>query len=259
MADFVKLNREGRAAVVILNRPEAYNAFNLELMTEFVEILTGLASDPAVTGVVITGEGKAFCAGGDLLWALNSDLRPAAAFHQLAQQFHAAMLEIRRMAKPVAAAINGVAAGGGFSLALGCDFRVMDEKATLKQAYTSSGLCIDGCGTFTLPRLVGMARALEIAACDKPIPAEQALEWGLVTKVVSPGSARDQAMEMITEGMQTSVQSFGMCKNLFNDSMHTPLETQMEKERAGLELSAESPHGQEGLKAFSEKRKPNFI
>ena len=111
--------------------------------------LTGLAADDRVRGVVLTGRGNAFCAGGDLKWALNHSRGPGAAFHLLAPQFHLAVLEIRRMKKPVVAAVNGVAAGGGFSLALACDFRVMDESAVLNQAYTSAGLCIDGGGTFT--------------------------------------------------------------------------------------------------------------
>jgi 2-(1,2-epoxy-1,2-dihydrophenyl)acetyl-CoA isomerase len=118
---------------------------------------------------------------------------PAGAFHLLAARFHLAVLEIRRMAKPVVAAVNGVAAGGGFSLALACDFRVMAESAVLRQAYTSSGLSIDGGGTFTLPRLVGCARALEIVAFDAPIPAQQAAAWGLATKVVADGAAVDEA------------------------------------------------------------------
>jgi 2-(1,2-epoxy-1,2-dihydrophenyl)acetyl-CoA isomerase len=169
---------EGRVAVLMLNRPAAFNAFDLDMLTVFADSLTTLASDDAVRAVVISGEGKAFCAGGDLKWALSYSRGPAAAFHELAARFHVGIVEIRRMTKPVIAAVNGAAAGGGFSLALACDFRVMAETAVLKQAYTSSGLSMDGGGSFTLPRLVGFARALEIAAFDPVIPAAQALAWG---------------------------------------------------------------------------------
>jgi 2-(1,2-epoxy-1,2-dihydrophenyl)acetyl-CoA isomerase len=181
-----------------------------------------------------------------------------AAFHILAAQFHLAIVEIRRMKKPVVAAINGVAAGGGFSLALACDFRVMDESAVLNQAYTSAGLCIDGGGTFTLPRLVGVARALEIAAFDKPISASRAGEWGLVTTVVAEGQALAEAVVMAQDLAHRSLNSFAWTKKLITDSFNTPFEAQIEMERAALEACADHPDGREGLRAFSEKRKPRF-
>jgi 2-(1,2-epoxy-1,2-dihydrophenyl)acetyl-CoA isomerase len=162
------------------------------------------------------------------------------------------------MSKPVIAAVNGVAAGGGFSLALACDFRVMAKSAMLRQAYTSSGLCIDGGGTFTLPRLVGLAHALEIVAFDKPISSEQALSWGLVTKVVEDGRAVEEASKMAHELAKISLHSFGWCKALLTDSFNAAFETHIERERLGLSTCAAHPDGQEGLKAFSEKRKPVF-
>jgi 2-(1,2-epoxy-1,2-dihydrophenyl)acetyl-CoA isomerase len=162
------------------------------------------------------------------------------------------------MKKPVVAAVNGVAAGGGFSLALACDFRVMDESAVLNQAYTSAGLCIDGGGTFTLPRLVGYARALEIAAFDKPISASRALDWGLVTTVVANGQALAEAVTMGRDLADRSLNSFAWTKKLITDSFNTPFEAQIEMERSALEACADHPDGQEGLKAFSEKRNPRF-
>ena len=184
-------------AKITLNRPKFFNAFDLEMIQQMAETLTGLSRDPDVGGIVITGEGKAFCSGGDLKSLAELGKPFGDAFHELAAVYHQAILEIRRMAKPVVAAINGLAAGGGFSLALACDFRVMDSSAILRQSYTSNGLSIDGGGTFTLPRLVGMARALEIAALDRPISAEQALSWGLVTEVVEDGLAVEGAFELV--------------------------------------------------------------
>jgi 2-(1,2-epoxy-1,2-dihydrophenyl)acetyl-CoA isomerase len=162
------------------------------------------------------------------------------------------------MRKPVIAAVNGVAAGGGFSLALACDFRVVAQSAILRQAYTSSGLCIDGGGTFTLPRLVGLARAMEIVAFDKPISSEQALAWGLATKVVEDGRVLVEAWEMACELVEGSLHSFGWCKQLLTDSFHTAFETQIERERIGLSSCAAHPDGQEGLRGFAEKRRPIF-
>jgi len=258
MSELIEIDRHNSVVVVALNRPQAYNAFNYDLVSQLAEHLTALASDKRVRGVVITGRGKAFCAGGDLKWALDHPDGSAAAFHLLASQFHLAIVEIRRMKKPVFAAVNGVAAGGGFSLALACDFRVMDQSAVLKQAYTSSGLCIDGGGTFTLTRLVGYARALEIAAFDQAIESARALDWGLVTKVVAAGQAAGEAAAMAQDLSGRSIHSFAWTKKLITDSFHTSFETQIENERAALEVCAEHPDGQEGLAAFSQKRKPQF-
>jgi 2-(1,2-epoxy-1,2-dihydrophenyl)acetyl-CoA isomerase len=258
MSELIQVTLERQIAQVALNRPAAYNAFNLEMVSQLANHLTTLAGDDNVRAVVMTGSGKAFCAGGDLKWALGNSTRPAAAFHTLAAQFHLAILEIRRMRKPVVAAINGVAAGGGFSLALACDFRIMEKSAVLRQAYTSSGLCLDGGGTFTLPRLVGYARALEIAAFDEPISADQAFAWGLVTKVAEDGQALMEATQTAQQLTQKSLNSYAWCKKLITDSFNTSFETQIERERAALEACADHPDGLEGLRAFSEKRKPNF-
>jgi 2-(1,2-epoxy-1,2-dihydrophenyl)acetyl-CoA isomerase len=258
MSELIELVKTDAIAQIALNRPEAYNAFNYDLVSQLASRLSTLAGDDSVSGVVVTGRGKAFCAGGDLKWTLGYPARPGAAFHALASQFHLAILEIRRMKKPVVAAVNGVAAGGGFSLALACDFRVMEKSAVLRQAYTSNGLCIDGGGTFTLPRLVGYARALEIAAFDAPISADQALSWGLVTKVVEDGQALVEATAMAQLLARRALNSFAWSKKLITDAFNTSFESQLELERTALEACADHPDGREGLAAFSEKRKPKY-
>jgi 2-(1,2-epoxy-1,2-dihydrophenyl)acetyl-CoA isomerase len=258
MTEFIKVDKHGNIAEVALNRPETYNAFNLEMVAQLSDHLAALAKDHAVSGVVIVGRGKAFCAGGDLKYAIDSPDGAGAAFHRLAARFHSAVVEIRRMQKPVTAAIHGAAAGGGFSLALACDFRVIEKSARLIQAYTSNGLCIDGGGTFTLPRIVGLARAMEIAAFDQPIGAEQALQWGLVTQVAEDGKAFEEALAMVQKLARRSVHSFGLTKKLLTDAFSNSFEYQIEMERMGLCDCAEHADGQEGLKAFVEKRKPRF-
>jgi 2-(1,2-epoxy-1,2-dihydrophenyl)acetyl-CoA isomerase len=258
MTKSIMEKRDGEIAEVLLSRPETFNAFDLEMVELFAKYLIRLAVDPSVSGLVISGEGKAFCAGGDLKWVLSFAGGPAAGFHELAARYHQAVLEIRRMRKPVIAAINGIAAGGGFTLALACDFRIMAKSATLRQAYTSNGLCPDGGGTFMLPRLVGLARAMEIVGFDRPISSEQALAWGLVTKVVDDGRALEEARNMARELAKISLNSYGWCKELLTDSFHTTFETQMERERMGISQCGAHPDGQEGLKAFAEKRRPKF-
>ena len=258
MTETVCVELDRQIATVLLNRPETFNAFDLDMVGLLASRLTALAADNSVRGIVISGAGKGFCLGGDLRWAISYPQGLPSAFHTLAARFHQAVLEIRRMTKPVIAAVNGIAAGGGFSLALACDFRVMDKSAVLRQAYTSNGLSIDGGGTFTLPRLVGLARALEIAAFDRPISSQQALVWGLATKVVEDGRSVKEAVEMAHELASGSLNSFGWSKQLLTDSFNTAFEAQIERERAGLSSCAAHPDGKEGLQAFVEKRKPVF-
>jgi 2-(1,2-epoxy-1,2-dihydrophenyl)acetyl-CoA isomerase len=258
MTESVKITREADIACVVLNRPQAFNAFDRDLLEGFAGHLLILAADPEVRGVVISGEGKAFCAGGDLKYILGHPRGPAATFHELAGIFHQAVLEIRRMPKPVIAAVNGVAAGGGFSLALACDFRVMGESAKLKQAYTSAGLSLDGGGSFTLPRMVGLARALEIVAFDRPIAAEQARAWGLATKIVQDADVLKEAMSLAHQLAGISLNSFGWAKRLLTDSFNSAFEAHLERERRGLVSCATHADGQEGLQAFVAKRPPAF-
>lgn len=258
MNKFIEIKRSGDIMEVVLNRPETYNAFNLEMITELARHLTQLAKDDSARGIIITGNGKAFCAGGDLKWAIEFSDKAGSSFHALASQLHLAIVEIRRMKKPVIAAINGTAAGAGFSLALACDFRIMGKSAILKQAYTSNGLSIDGGGTFTLPRIVGLARSMEIAAFDDPISSAKALEWGLVTKVVDDETILEEAKNMLNRLLEKSLYSFGWSKKLLTDSFNHSLESHLELEREGLSACANHSDGQEGLKAFIEKRKPMF-
>ena len=254
----MKVEVEKGIAVLLLNRPGSYNALDADMMNQITHHMTKLAVDDKAQGIIITGAGKAFCAGGDLKWALSYPDGLVAAFHKLAGIFHQGMLEIRRMKKPVIAAINGIAAGGGFSLSLACDFRIIAESAALRQAYTSNGLSMDGGGTFALPRIVGYARALEILAFDKLISAKQALDWGLVTKIVGDGHTKEAAISMIKELQAGSLHSFGLSKQLLTDSFNTSLETQLELERIALCRAAGHAHALEGLQAFVEKRKPEY-
>ena len=258
MSPSVLTRHHGPIFEITLNRPEAYNALNLDMMVQLSDALASAATDKSIKGVMLSGKGKAFCSGGDLKWISQQSGDAGSTLHRLAPQFHIAITEIRRMGKPVVAAINGIAAGGGFSLALACDFRLMAESAVLRQAYTSSGLSIDGGGTFALPRLVGLARALEIAAFDPPISSAQALAWGLVTRVVPDDKVIEEAISMLEGLAKSALHSFAWSKRLLVESFTNTLETQLELERQGISDCARHPDGQEGIKAFVEKRKPVF-
>lgn len=254
----VSLTTKNKVATILLNRPKTYNALDRDTVGELQTLLLQASTDPEIHGVVITGAGKAFSAGGDIRGVMEHPQGPAAAFNVLAAYVHLCVTEIRRMRKPVVAAINGVAAGGGFSLALASDFRVMARSARLKQGFTSNALCIDGGATFTLPRLVGLARALEIAAFDEPISAEQALAWGLVTKVVDDGQVVAEAERLVHAVAERSLHTFGWSKQLLTNSSDTPLEAQLENERQGLLACVSHLDGIEGMTAFLEKRPPVY-
>ena len=258
MSDSVLTQQNGALLEITLNRPAAYNALDMEMMQMLHAALASAAVDASIQGVLIAGSGKAFCAGGDLKWISQQREEAGSVLYRLAPQFHLSIIEIRRMQKPVVAAINGIAAGGGFSLALACDFRVMGGSAVLRQAYTSSGLSMDGGGSFALPRLVGLARAMEILAFDEPIPAARALEWGLATQVVPDDEVLPAARAMLEKIAAASLHSFGWSKRLMTDAFHNTLETQLELERNGISDAAAHPDGQEGIRAFVEKRKPSF-
>jgi 2-(1,2-epoxy-1,2-dihydrophenyl)acetyl-CoA isomerase len=258
MSDGIETAVTDGIARITLNRPANFNALNLATLKALTEVLLSLNTDRAVKGVVFTGAGKAFSAGGDIRAVVDHPGGPVAAFNELAAQVHLIVIEIRRMPKPVVAAINGIAAGGGFSLALACDFRVMAASARLKQGFTSNALCMDGGSTFTLPRLVGTARALEIAAFDALIPPQQALLWGLITKIAADETLLEEATALAAAVAERSLHTFAWSKRLLNASFETPLEAQLEREREGLLSCVGHADGAEGMHAFLEKRKPDF-
>lgn len=258
MADTAYVERDGAIATIVLNRPERLNALDLETAGFLVSLLQGLASDDDVSSIIITGSGRGFCAGGDLGWAAAYPGGPAKGLHVLASHLHQALLEIHRTGKPVIAAINGVAAGAGFSLALACDFRVLDEGAAFRLAYTSAGLSVDGGGTFMLARLIGLARALEMAAFDEPVDAAQAASAGLVTRIAAAGEALDAARALARDLQARSLASFASSKYLLRRSVETPLEVQLEHEREAIVACALTAEGAEGISAFVSKRVPDF-
>jgi 2-(1,2-epoxy-1,2-dihydrophenyl)acetyl-CoA isomerase len=246
-------------ATIILNRVEVLNALDLKLAEALKMWLVKAGQDPEVRAIILTGNGRAFCAGGDLRFAMTvSPETPGDAFLALTRILHTCIQEIRTVPKPVIAAINGPAAGAGLFLALACDLRVMADSAYLKQSNTSYGLSIPAGGTFTLPRLVGVARALEIIMFDEPIPAGRALELGLVNKVVPQTALLNEVRELAHRVAQMPIVTLGRVKRLMNQTFYTSLEDQLESERQEIAASANSVEGREGISAFLEKRQPNY-
>ncbi|MCB0195766.1 MAG: enoyl-CoA hydratase/isomerase family protein [Anaerolineae bacterium] len=246
-------------ATITINRENVYNAIDLPTAEALRQRLMDIEHDSTVRAVVITGTGAAFCSGSDLHFAqeVNPDA-PGYSFLALTDVLHDSISRIRKMSKPVIAAINGPAAGAGFFLALACDLRIMAKSAYLKQSNTSNGLSIPAGGTFTLPRLIGMAKALEIALLDEPIPAEQALRLGLVTKLSSDTQLFDEAQQLARRVAQMPINTLGRVKRLMNKSYYATLDEQLESERLEIAASANEAEGREGIAAFLEKRQPDY-
>lgn len=244
---------------ITLNRPSVLNAIDLDMVTQLRQMLVEAKTDEAIRAIVITGNGRAFCAGGDLKFAVHANPDyPGDSFLALTAILHGCIEEIRMMSKPVISAINGVAAGAGLFLALACDLRVMANSAYLKQSNTSYGLSLPAGGTFTLPRLVGMGRALEIVMLDERISATKALEIGLVNRMVPSDCLLPEARSLALRVAQMPIQTLGRVKHLMNDSFYSTLTEQLAAERQAIAMSANSPEGREGLSAFIQKRRPVF-
>ena len=249
---------DGGIATITLNRPEAANAFNLELATELNQAATVCQHNPNIRAVVLTGNGKLFSAGGDLTVMSEAGDQVDAALKQLTDQLHSAFSTLMRMRAPLIVAVNGAAAGIGLSLALLGDFTIASEKASFTLAYTAAGLSPDGGATYLLPRVVGIKRAKEMMITNRRLTATEALEWGVVNQVVAPEALLDETQALAKSVAQGATNAFGSVKSLLLSSFNESFESQMVLEVEAIARNAMSKDGQEGIQAFLEKRRPEF-
>jgi 2-(1,2-epoxy-1,2-dihydrophenyl)acetyl-CoA isomerase len=241
-------------AFIRLNRPKAFNALNTDLFNDFIEALEFCADDNDVKVIVVTGEGKAFCAGGDVASFTSSpDI-----FRQLTKLLNFTITGIRHIAKPVIAMINGTTAGVGVSIAAACDLRVCAASAKFKQAYTSIGLIPDGAWTLLVPLLIGFNKAAELVYLDPVFDAQEALGMGLVNKVVDDVNLEKETRNIALKLASGATSSFALVKENLNNSLLGLLEKQLELERRGLIRIGKTADAREGIAAFLEKRKPVF-
>ena len=247
---------ENGVAVLALNRPEKYNSFNREMALALQQELDKSAQDDAVRCIVITGSGKGFCAGQDLAEATdvaNLDFRKMVEEH-----YNAIVRRLRAIEKPVIAAVNGVAAGAGANLALACDIVLAAKSATFIQAFSKISLIPDTAGTFFLPRLVGLQRALALAMTADKVTAEEAVQIGMIYKCFDDEAFEAEWRTMSATLAQMPTRAFGLTKRAMNASLDNTLEQQLELEKE-LQAEAGSTHDfKEGVTAFLEKRKPVF-
>ena len=245
---------------ITLNRTAAYNACNEAMTADLAAALEACEQDQAVRAVVITGAGKAFCSGQDLkdLQAQYAGGRVAYLGGRLRRDYNPVILKIRNLEKPVVAAVNGVAAGAGCSLALAADLRVMAESASLIEVFVNVGLVPDCGSTLFLPRLVGMSKALELCFTGDKVSAEEALRLGLANRVAPDDRLMAETYRLAGRLASLPTRAIGLTKRLLNQSFDNTLEQQLEAEAAMQEIADQTADHLEGLRAFIEKRKPAF-
>ncbi len=250
----VTLSRADGVATITLSRPDAFNALDLTLGRELFHAVLEVDDDVSVRAVVVTGAGKAFCAGGDVKSFVDNLGRIGAHIKELTTYLHGAVSRLARTEKPVIMAVNGVAAGGGMSFALCGDLVLAAESARFTMAYSKIGATPDGSSSYYLPRLIGLRRAMELYFTNRVLSAREAQEWGLVTRVVPDAELMQEAQALARELAQGPTQAFGGAKRLFHQSTWESLETQMELEAQAIAASGRTEDFRAGIGAFAAKR-----
>lgn len=247
--------KEG-VATVTLNRPDVYNAFNDEMSYELQDALKEVNKNKEARVLVITGAGKAFCSGQDLKAAAAGGVRSFK--DSLHKRYNPIIRSIRNMPKPVMARLNGVAAGAGCSLALACDLIIASENASLIEVFINVGLVLDSGSAYFLPRIVGSTKAFELASMGTKVSAAEALQLGMVNRVVKPEALDDEVRKFTDYYATAPTKAIGLMKKMLNKSFHSDLETILEYESYCQEIAGHSKDNKEGVTAFIEKRKPVF-
>ncbi|MGD0073536.1 MAG: enoyl-CoA hydratase [Candidatus Binataceae bacterium] len=260
MSNYTTLMFEIRDNVgrITLNRPEAGNVLNLQMAQELMEATLKCDESPEVRAVLLSGVGKNFCLGGDLKsFAAHGD-KMAYHLKEVTGYFHTAIARLTRSKAPVVVAVQGATAGGGLSLACACDLVLAAESARFTVAYTKIGLTPDGSGSYFLPRLVGLKRALELTLTNRMFSAHEAAHWGIVTRVIPDAELAGQADALAVQLASGPTMAFATAKRLLHSGWTEPLETQMELEARGIADMGRTTDAREGITAFLEKRQPAY-
>lgn len=253
----ILLKIENKIAFITLNRPDVFNSFNREMAFLLQETLDNCADDDDVRAIVLTGNGKAFCAGQDLKEVTDPELNPG--FRKILEEHYNPIIQkIRTIEKPIVAAVNGVAAGAGANIVLACDIVVAAENASFIQAFSKIGLIPDSAGTFFLPRLIGFQKASSLMMLGDKVSATEALQMGMIYKMYSSGIFEEEVSALATTLANMPTKALGLTKRLLNQSLTNNLEQQLALE-SDLQIEASSSNDyNEGVTAFVEKRKPEF-
>jgi len=247
---------KNQVATLTLNRPEKYHSFIREMALELQEKLEICKNDNNIRAIVITGTGKAFCAGQDLGEA--TDPKGPELKKIVNEHYNPIIRQIRNIEKPIIAAVNGVAAGAGASIALCCDIVIAKESAVFVQAFSKIGLVPDSGATFFLPRLIGFQKTTALMMSADPISATEAEGLGMIYKVIEESKFEDEIKSFSEKLAKMPTKGIGLTKKLLNQSMNNSLEQQLNEEEIAQTIAGKTNDYKEGVSAFLEKRKPNF-
>lgn len=252
----IKLKIKDRVGTITLNRPESYNALNALMAKELFSAAIELDESDEIRCIVVTGAGKAFCSGGDVKDFAANLPRIGILVKEVTTHLHGAISRLVRTPKPVIMGINGVAAGGGFSLALSGDLVLAAESARFTMAYSKIAATPDGSSTYFLPRVIGLRRALELYYTNRILTAQEALEWGMVNRVVADEEFTEALSTLAKQLAQGPTLAFGGAKLLFHQSTTESLETQMEHEAQAFARIGQTEDFWHGVNAFRHKKTP---
>ncbi|HEX5477072.1 MAG TPA: 2-(1,2-epoxy-1,2-dihydrophenyl)acetyl-CoA isomerase PaaG [Burkholderiales bacterium] len=255
----ILVSQDAGVLSITLNRPEKLNAFNPQMHAELRSALERAADEPAVRALLVTGAGRAFCAGQDLS---ERDVSPGAApidlSVSLGSHYNPLVRRLRELPKPIVCAVNGVAAGAGANLALACDLVLAAHSASFIQSFSRIGLVPDSGGSYFLPRLVGTARAMGLALLGEKLSAEDAQRWGLIWQVFDDDALLPGSLEIAKNLAGGPTKGYGLLKEAIYASAGNSLDTQLDLERDLQRVAGMSEDYREGVAAFKEKRKPVF-
>jgi 2-(1,2-epoxy-1,2-dihydrophenyl)acetyl-CoA isomerase len=256
MSDTLLQERVGAVAVIKLNRPQVFNSFNREMALALQDALDACAADASVRAVLITGNGKAFCAGQDLAEVSGEN---APGFRTiLSEHYNPIIRKIRTIEKPVVCAVNGVAAGAGANIALAGDIVVATESASFIQAFSKIGLVPDSGGTFFLPRLIGFQKASALMMLGEKVSASDAEKLGMIYKVFADTDFADQSLMLASTLAAMPTKGLALTKKALNESLSNDLNAQLDREEVYQIEAGQTADYKEGVAAFMEKRKPMF-
>ena len=256
--DLIKVSSDHGVTTISLSRPDVLNSFNRRMAQELQRALSDAASDPSTRAVLLTGEGRGFCAGQDLSEALGKEPSAFDLGDIVKSSYVPLVKAIREMEKPVVCAVNGVAAGAGANLSLACDIVIAAEDASFIHSYSKIGLIPDTGGSFVLPRLVGLARATAMMFLADKITAKKALEWGMIYDVVPGTVLLDTATALARQLATMPTRGLAYTKKLLNASASNSLEDQLRLEEEMQRAAGRTADYAEGVKSFLEKRKPTY-
>ena len=254
----VEVARDGAVATIMLNRPDALNALDQELVRGLRSAAITLADDASVRCIVLTGAGRAFCAGGDIREFTANASRIGAHVRELSSVMHEAQIRLLTAPKPVLVGVNGAAAGGGFGLALSGDVIVAAASARFTSAYAKIAAAPDGGFSFLVPRAIGLRRAQELFFTDRTLTAEEARDLGLITRVVPDATFREELRTLAARLAAGPTRAFALAKELFAASVGQQLEAHLDRESLGITAASQTEDFAAATKAFLEKRTPEF-